>query len=370
MNEAQRHCGFCWVMYGRSSAEHSPLECRRTGGLNVEMSEGLRDSVSIDRRCKVCWRCGITQQICKGVEKEQACQWTEVAAALWLSWFRHESCQDILNGGGFVGENLAEFGRWLGLRAQAKVQGVIVSNGMWLLWTMMQRSDWVGRATINSNAKGDDAGDTEPTRVTITGSRAVGLSVVPTSGSTKGSPTARDDGATKGLGITGVKSILVESEDVIARRHRLIRWLSQRCIYCEVQNAPPSRQKHWHKTCVRSQSLLDGCGYDEVLIFQEQMDANRKGRCYSCKKDIEDECGARDSWEVTCGYADIMLHTVFILYQSGWLKNWLRREGYRVAFGYLQLQLWLNEMSDKGGINRNRVVEAFEAYALEFDRME
>jgi hypothetical protein len=71
---------------------------------------------------------------------------------------------------------------------------------------------------------------------------------------------------------------------------------------------------------------------------------------------------------VTCEYADIVLHTMFFLYKSGWLREWIQKEEYQVAFGYAQLQKWLNERSNKGGFNRNRVVEAFEAYALEFDR--
>jgi hypothetical protein len=83
------------------------------------------------------------------------------------------------------------------------------------------------------------------------------------------------------------------------------------------------RRKHWHQTCVRSQSIPDGCSYDEAVKFQEQIDVIRKGKCYSCKKGVKDECGTRDSWEVTCEYADIILYIVFILHKTGWLKDWL-----------------------------------------------
>ena len=41
-----------------------------------------------------------------------------------------------------------------------------------------------------------------------------------------------------------------------------------------------------------------------------------------------------------------------------------------MPFGYVSLQKWLNGTSNKGGVNRNRVVEAFEAYAMEVGELE
>jgi len=58
---------------------------------------------------------------------------------------------------------------------------------------------------------------------------------------------------------------------------------------------------------------------------------------------------------------------LFILHRQGWLKKWLDREGYKVV-GVAQLQRWLDEVSDRGGFNRNKAVEAFEAYCEEFQR--
>jgi hypothetical protein len=123
MDKAQRQCGFCRVMLGADTADHSPNKCSITPGLNITMSEKLRDSVVYNRqnRCKVCYKCGVSERICKAIEIEQACQWGGVVAVLWLSWFRLKSCQDVLREGGFAGENLEEFRGWLRLRAQAKV---------------------------------------------------------------------------------------------------------------------------------------------------------------------------------------------------------------------------------------------------------
>jgi superfamily II DNA helicase RecQ len=83
MNEVQRHCGFCWTTYGPGEAEHLAVECTRTEGLNMEQSEWLRGGIRLDRRCRDCWKCGISQQICKGIENKQACQWAGVTACLW-----------------------------------------------------------------------------------------------------------------------------------------------------------------------------------------------------------------------------------------------------------------------------------------------
>lgn len=181
-------------------------------------------------------------------------------------------------------------------------------------------------------------------------------------------------GPTREPGVQGVpEESAVPAEDVIARRQRLIQWLSGRClycyIYCVITKARPSRREHWHEDCRRSESIPDDPSHDEAVDFQIEMDAFRTGVCHSCGKGIA-ECGGRSSVAVTCEYADIMVHTVFMLHRAGWLKAWLQREGYQVSFGYVSLQTWLSEPSDKGGVNRNRVVEAFEAYAMEVGELE
>jgi hypothetical protein len=35
---------------------------------------------------------------------------------------------------GFYRVGVKEYRYWLGLRAQEKVQGIVVNNGIWLLW--------------------------------------------------------------------------------------------------------------------------------------------------------------------------------------------------------------------------------------------
>jgi hypothetical protein len=96
---------------------------------------------------------------------------------LWLSWFCAERCQEVLREGGFAGD-LAGFGRWLGLRAQAKVQGDVVSNGWWLLWTMLVHKRelcWAGPAAVEEEEEEDaDAVGVAGSRSPITIGHPVG----------------------------------------------------------------------------------------------------------------------------------------------------------------------------------------------------
>jgi hypothetical protein len=64
----------------------------------------------------------------------------------------------------------------------------------------------------------------------------------------------------------------------------------------------------------------------------------------------------------------VIVPVLFILHGRGWIQKWLAREGYQVGFGIAQLQRWLNECSTSGGWNRIRAVEAFDVYAMEFQR--
>jgi superfamily II DNA helicase RecQ len=335
MNEVQRHCGFCWTTYGPGEAEHLAVECTRTEGLNMEQSEWLREGVRLDRRCRDCWKCGISQQICKGIENKQACRWAGVAGCLWLSWFYLPRAQAVLAEGGYSGSNITAYRKWLGLRSRQKILGAVVSNGMWVLWTTLPR-DWISRRGVGEGERGEEVGVSmrvERPRVVVEEGELVGA-----------------------------------DDDIPRRREQVLDWLSRHCIYCEVTGAPQSYNSHWYKTCFRSKGIADDLGYEELMEWQVGMDEFRQGICRWCKKGI-DQCGIRDSLKVSCPYGDVMMPVVFILYRQGWLKGWLAREGYTVGFGIAQVQRWLNEGSDLGGWSRTRAVEAFEAYAMEFARI-
>ena len=97
------------------------------------------------------------------------------------------------------------------------------------------------------------------------------------------------------------------------------------------------------------------------------MEEFRSRECGWCGGSIEG-CSDRGGQEVSCVYGEIILPVLFLLQGLGWLKQWLRQEGYQVGFGVAQMQRWLNANSDGGGFCRSRATEAFEAYCSEFQR--
>jgi len=124
------------VLKGAAEAEHQVDQCQEVrAGVSLEDSEALRDMIKVDKKCRVYWRCGVSQRICDGVKKERACRWGGIAAVLWLAWLE----TDVVTEAGFYGVGVKEYGYWLGLKAQEKVQGVVVSNGMRLLWDQSQK---------------------------------------------------------------------------------------------------------------------------------------------------------------------------------------------------------------------------------------
>lgn len=219
MDEVQRHCGFCWVMHGSTHAEHPTSHCTRTPGLNVEESEKLRNGWRVDRRCRDCHKCGVSQGLFKGVDMKRMCQWNGITVVLWLSCFHLPEAQRVLLEGGYMGQNISGYQKWLGLRARRNVHGVVVSNGMWMLWTMMQRNDSVDRVVAGVGDEADDARDMASMTDTIPGSETVVLSVrsrpveigeVTTRTPKVFATSASDDDA-------AAMSTVIEAEDIITR---------------------------------------------------------------------------------------------------------------------------------------------------------
>ncbi|KFX86057.1 hypothetical protein O988_09786, partial [Pseudogymnoascus sp. VKM F-3808] len=266
MDEIQRHCGFCWAAYGRGRAEHTAMGCQVTQGLNTEQSEWLRQGIRVDRRCRDCWKCGISQEVCKGIERNVACRWAGVVPTVLLSWYHVAGGQGVLAEGGFQGQNISKYGKWLGLRAREKVQGVVVSNGMWVLWTMLQRDVVVERGEDRGDlGAGGGAGDAAST----TGTTAAGVEVENEAGG---------DAETDAMGEVGAV-VGTDEEDVKSKRERVVKWLGKHCIYCEVTEAPQSNSKHWYKTCYRSQGLGGTLGYEECTEWVMGMEEFRVGEC-------------------------------------------------------------------------------------------
>ena len=149
----------------------------------------------------------------------------------------------------------------------------------------------------------------------------------------------------------------------------MVKWLSKYCIYCELVDAPTKGSRHWYETCPRQPLYKDGCGYAEYTDWHDDVEEYKTGRCWSCNEDV-DNCDVRTGFEISCQYADVMLPVLFILQKRGWLRKWMDSMGYGSDLIDGGLQRWLNEGSGTGQRFQNQAVEAFEAYALEFTRLE
>jgi superfamily II DNA helicase RecQ len=362
MHEIQRHCGFCWVTYGAREAEHKAMDCSRTEGLNLDQSEWLRSGIRYDRRCRDCWKCGISEEICKGIELERACQWNGVVPVVLLSWFHLPQGQEVLAQGGYQGNDITAYRKWLGLRARQKVRREVVSNGMWLLWTMIQGSDQT--KAQHSNDEVEVEGRPHEEEHNPAESAAAGQEPEAEQEARGGSEAEQE-----ARGEVALTSISIVDEPGLDRAAQMIEWLSKYCIYCEMTRAPISNSEHWYQTCYRWQGLGDQeLGYDESVDWQIDMDKFRHGACPWCQKAIDD-CGTRSSLnEITCIYGDIVMPVVFILYKQGWVEKWMQKKGYRTGFGVTQLQRWLNSKGREGEGGRIRAMEAFSDYSQEFQR--
>lgn len=177
--------------------------------------------------------------MCKGIERDVACRWAGVVPTVLLSWYHVAGGQGVLAEGGFQGQNITKYQKWLGLRAREKVQGVVVSNGMWVLWTMLQRDVVVERGKDRGDlGAGGRAGDV----ATTTGTAAAGVGAENEAGG---------DAETDAMGEVGAV-VRTDEEDIKSKRERVVKWLGKHCIYCEVTEALQSNSKHWYKTCYRS----------------------------------------------------------------------------------------------------------------------
>jgi hypothetical protein len=136
---------------------------------------------------------------------------------LWLAWLE----TDVVTEGGFHGNGVKEYGYWLGIRAQKKVQGVVVSNGMRLLWDQSQKRIGGGQHGSDVYEEGEELR-----------SDAVG---------------AHEEAEEE------VEALVGEVvQDISARKEAVIEWLSRHCIYCEVTGRYSGSDSHWHRNCKKS----------------------------------------------------------------------------------------------------------------------
>ena len=115
-----------------------------------------------------------------------------------------------------------------------------MSNGIWLLWIVLQRDRRVG-----GGVGGDREGDRDAVRTSAVEERGGEGGEEDDDEGKEAREDDDEDGREEGEagGNTSPQGIAIE-EDILRRRDRIVQWLSVHCIYCEVTGAPQSSSRH------------------------------------------------------------------------------------------------------------------------------
>ncbi|KFX85956.1 hypothetical protein O988_09837, partial [Pseudogymnoascus sp. VKM F-3808] len=128
------------------------------------------------------------------------------------AWYHIAGGQGVLVEGGFQGQNISKYWKWLGLWAREKVQ--VVERGE-------DRGDL---------GTGGRAGDV----ATTTGTTAAGVEAENDTGGDIEADIVREVGAVA----------RTDEEDAKSKQEQVVKWLRKHYIYCEVTEAPQSSSKH------------------------------------------------------------------------------------------------------------------------------
>ena len=141
LDEAADSCAACWMEFcdSRNASEmwdHKRTECRRREKVVAEA--GSLGGVRFAADSHSCFRCGLSQRLCRtGQHETAACQWPGVMAGFvevmwqnpqWEQTFGKLGWTKGLMGGGK--QERTEWLSWVGQRHQRRVWGEVMSNGM------------------------------------------------------------------------------------------------------------------------------------------------------------------------------------------------------------------------------------------------
>ncbi|KAF2158359.1 hypothetical protein M409DRAFT_61729, partial [Zasmidium cellare ATCC 36951] len=129
-------CAACWV--GNSSDsdswEHSAKDCAMAHP--AAEVDAFRGQLRFDKDTHSCYKCGISQRLCRtGEDSKQVCQWPGRVAPLLYALVQSENRLHTLYNAGYDEDSLdvAACVQWLGRRHPRRVWNEVVSNGMAVL---------------------------------------------------------------------------------------------------------------------------------------------------------------------------------------------------------------------------------------------
>jgi hypothetical protein len=369
LNKLGRRCVYCEVVFRGTSEDdgHEFAKCMQAEqdqhGADFSSWKIWRSKLKLpEDEYSHCWRCGLPQSMCSAVTQDEAeCLYPDIMLPVIFVLLRHGRLDSkIKNDFGFRGKGEADLMAWLG-RTEICFNGKETPMYKIFRWFAREYEKQEITAVRRKYAPSNITLATRPSptvnqinnRYATSKSAQASVFLTPPSSQSQ-QPTALDS---------------LEANFGQDKVQRVLAWLSKYCIYCELKNAPSKSHLHWYQTCPRQPLYTDGCTYEDYVDWHDDVDQHRTGCCWSCKEDI-DECDIRSSSEVTCHYAHVILPVLFILHQNGWLGHWMGKMGYASNLRAEKLQEWLNERSELAILSKSRAVEAFEAFAMEFNRLD
>jgi hypothetical protein len=140
LDEVADGCVFCFVESTDEAGvswTHNPERCKRAEwGKWKDLDERFRRLIKFEESSHSCFKCGFSQKLCNtGADKDRACQWPNVAAAILRGIPSTKRGVAIVSKVGFEGETAEakEYAKWLGSRHRQRVWGELMSNASALI---------------------------------------------------------------------------------------------------------------------------------------------------------------------------------------------------------------------------------------------
>lgn len=129
-------CAACWGCDRSDSNgfDHSPKDC--TAAHSLAEVEAFRGQLRFDKDTHSCYKCGISQRLCRtGQDSNEVCQWPGRMAPILYALVQREDRLHTLRDAGCNEDSsdVAACVQWLGRRHPRRIWNEVVSNGMAVL---------------------------------------------------------------------------------------------------------------------------------------------------------------------------------------------------------------------------------------------
>jgi hypothetical protein len=116
MDRLQGHCIFCGLIQKESvrGEAHAYKDCRQAveSGCGFAKYEGWRETIDLGS-FQHCWKCGLSQKICRRLEDDGWCEYPEVMLPGIFILYQQQDLQIVVEAVGFQGDYAVDIWEWL-----------------------------------------------------------------------------------------------------------------------------------------------------------------------------------------------------------------------------------------------------------------